>query len=300
MIARTCLLAALISLALAFPGYRPTPHGYMRSDCVHEVPNGAKLSRHTETNALLVHDKDNQFIRQLPSCDLSKGPLYRFTKSLDLPSDYDGWTAYTAYKIAGSFDAFLGNFSVPDAPENVPDMFFLFTGLQNIDWIPKVDPEPSSGFDIIQPVLQYPADAGEVFSVKSWYVTTDVGTVFSSEIVVDSGDVIFGNMTRTGPTSWYIGSTVVSSGQTTELNVDHTRLTNQPWAYNTLEMYGAQDCSTYPTQPVLFSELALYIGAKQIPANKVQWKINPKNAQTKFCKEVPVVNKDGTVTIRFK
>jgi len=300
MLSIKLILLAILALVNASLEYTPTPHGYMRSDCVHGVPNGSKLSRHPETRTLLVHDKDNQFIREIPKCDMTKGPLYR-TNNWALPPDYDGWTAYTAYKTpTATFDAFLGNFSVPDAPETTPDMFFLFTGLQNIDWIPKVDPEPSTGFDIIQPVLQYPADAGDYFSVKSWYVTTDIGTVWSTEVVVDSGDTIFGNMTRTGPTSWYIGSTSLATGKVTELNVDHTRLENQPWAYNTLEMYGAQDCSTYPTQPVLFSDLQLYAQGKLIPADKVKWKVNPKNAQEKFCKEVPVVNRDGTVTIRFK
>jgi len=36
------------------------------------------------------------------------------------------------------------------------------TGLQNINWIPKVTPLPSVDFDIIQPVLQYP---GACFAV---------------------------------------------------------------------------------------------------------------------------------------
>ena len=35
-------------------------------------------------------------------------------------------------------------------------------------WIPKVDPHPSQAFDIIQPVLQYPGDNGDYWSVKSW------------------------------------------------------------------------------------------------------------------------------------
>jgi hypothetical protein len=34
-------------------------------------------------------------------------------------------------------------------------VLYIFTGLQNFDWIPRHDPErQSSGFDIIQPVLQ--------------------------------------------------------------------------------------------------------------------------------------------------
>lgn len=36
-----------------------------------------------------------------------------------------------------------------------PKVLYIFTGLQNFDWIPRHDPErQSSGFDIIQPVLQ--------------------------------------------------------------------------------------------------------------------------------------------------
>ena len=42
-------------------------------------------------------------------------------------------------------------------------------------------------------------------------------------------------MTRTGPESYYIGSTVVRTGETTVTNAHNKRLTEQPWAYNTLE-----------------------------------------------------------------
>ena len=44
---------------------------------------------------------------------------------------------------------FVGNFSVPDKPQNDPEELYIFTGLQNVDWIPIVDPEPPV-FDIIQ------------------------------------------------------------------------------------------------------------------------------------------------------
>ena len=52
-------------------------------------------------------------------------------------------------------------------------------GVQNIDWIPKTDPEPTGPFDIVQPVLQSPADSGDDWSVKSWLVTLDVRRVSS-------------------------------------------------------------------------------------------------------------------------
>ena len=67
------------------------------------------------------------------------------------PSDYNGWLAYAAFNSSKGFSAFLGNFSVPDKPEEPPDVLYLFTGLQNKDWVPLVDPEKDgAGFDIIQ------------------------------------------------------------------------------------------------------------------------------------------------------
>lgn len=147
-------------------------------------------------------------------------------------------------------------------PSQTPQILYLFTGLQNIDWIPKVDPEPTRKFDIIQPVLQFPGDYGNYWSVKSWcdlsaladplwsgtpltpllqsrrYVTVDIGTVASEEAQVKSPgkSVVFGNMTRTGPSQWFVGSTILPQGDTVQVTVDHPRLTNQPWAYNTLEV----------------------------------------------------------------
>jgi len=70
------------------------------------------------------------------------------------PSDYDGWLAYTAWNYPDGIGKFYGNFSVPTkAPKNYPQVLYLFTGLQNIDWVPKVDPLPSGPFDIIQVLL---------------------------------------------------------------------------------------------------------------------------------------------------
>lgn len=64
---------------------------------------------------------------------------------------YDGWLAYTqAHKPAG-VDNFLGFFDVPNEPAYDPTVLYLFTALQNVPWIPKVDPIPPV-FDIIQPV----------------------------------------------------------------------------------------------------------------------------------------------------
>merc|ERR1711916_355916 len=93
-----------------------------------------------------------------------------------------------------------GYFSVPNGvPASKPVRLYLFTGLQNVDWIPIVDPQPQ-GFDIIQPVLQTPTDYGiGDWSVKSWWVTLHAGAVASSEVILKSGGQVYGVMEGAAP-----------------------------------------------------------------------------------------------------
>ncbi len=283
-----------------------TPGGRLPSSCVHSVPEGSKISRNS-LGRLEIHQTNGKFIREIPKCQMETPRIRKSiesrskAKSLDnpFPSDYDGWPLYTAFNISGAFDTFLGDFSVPDAPANYPDILYIFTGLQNIDWIPLVDPanETTNNFDIIQPVLQYPADSGSGYSVKSWYVTLNDGAIYSPELPVNSGDVIFGNMTRFNETTWFVGSTSVAQQQTTSIVVNRPRLWPQQWAYLTLECYGCSGCGTYPTQPLVFSKLSLTVKGEHI---EPKWKINPKKPINQFCKEKATINNDGTVDFNFQ
>ena len=115
------------------------------------------------------------------------------------------------------------------------------------------------------------------------------------------GDNIFGNMSRVGPDSWYIGCYGVSpSGQKSQETVttikSRTRLTSQPWAYNTLECYGCRNCATYPTIPSVFTKLQLTQGSTAVaPA----WLVNPKPSSDMKCKEGVAVASPSTQTIYF-
>ena len=48
---------------------------------------------------------------------------------------YDGWLAYTTYQYPDGVEKFLGYFSVPEAPQRTPQVLYIFTGLQNVDWV---------------------------------------------------------------------------------------------------------------------------------------------------------------------
>jgi len=301
------LAAAVLQLACASPTYEyvPTPVGFMLKHCVHTVPSGSVLEKQGN-GAVLVRDSLTTVVRVIPPCDTANGTIPMIRASLPstsrtrisdpLPPDYDGWLEYTAYNYAAGFDSFIGNFNVPDIPSELPDILYLFTGLQNIDWIPVADPEPTDAFDIIQPVLQYPGDFGNYWSVKSWYVTLDAGAIASSELELNVGDSIFGNMTRIAAQSWFVGSTSVASGKTTQISVTYPRLAVQPWAYCTVECYGCSGCSTYPKNPLVFSSMSLTAQGKSIaPA----WKIDPKPSKLKQCQEAASIESPSHVTLYF-
>jgi hypothetical protein len=167
-------LGLAASGALA-PSYTPTPAGYILSECVHEVPSGARVSK-TAERATLVEPLDGAPYK-IPRCDGKGWPVRRLRATPNpLPPDYDGWLEYTALNVSalglsGGFDSFTNVMSVPNEPSSTPQQLFLFPGLQNIDWIPKHDPEPSEPFDIIQPVLQFPGSFGQKkWALKSWCV----------------------------------------------------------------------------------------------------------------------------------
>jgi len=292
-------LSALAVLACGAPlpaGLVRTPSGVFPAECVHSIPSGATMERNPATGRLHVSLADGTLHAILPKCESGA--------RASLPSDYDGWEAYTAYNDPQNktFDSFLGYFSVPDKPKQTPQVLYIFTGLQNFDWIPRHDPErQSAGFDIIQPVLQYPCDYDLEWCIKSWYVTLDDGAIASDPVKVNAGDLIFGNMSRIGSDAWYIGCYGVSpSGQKTVETVTtvkgRTRLTSQPWAYNTLECYGCENCATYPTIPSVFSKLQLTQGSTTVAPT---WLVNPKPSSDMKCKEGVAVASPSTQTIYF-
>jgi len=295
------LLLLLLGIASA-ELYTPTPAGWILSDCVHEVPSGTVLKELPTRELLATYPNGDEVI--LPLCKAPEGfPVLHTNRAAvpGAPEIYDGWTAYTEFDIANiptnTFDTMIGNMTVPNAPAKPPQVLYLFPGLQNINWIPVVDPDPTQPFDIIQPVLQYPGDKGLYWSVKSWYVTLDVGTVHSAELQLNVGDTVYGLMQRQQGTTWLISSQQVSTGKTTSITVDHSRLQYQPWSYTTVECYGCSGCSTYPTQNETFTGLKLWQGSTVITP---VWNINPQPSQMTQCGEKPVVVNSADIIMDFQ
>ncbi len=248
--------------------YTQTPAGFVLSECVHaDLPSGSVIEPQAD-GSYHVRDRLSNLQRVVPPCPWSSERPARvvvdFSSQASLPPYYDGWQTFTQFEHQPSISSFLGSFSVPDVPENTPMVDFLFTGLQNIPWIPLVDPEPdhlNTPFDIIQPVIQYPANGGSYWSVRSWIVSLGgLGgqTFASTEVPLQPGDWVFGNMTQTAQDAWDVISVRTASGAATTLHTKgNSRLTNQPYAYVTLETYGANDCTYFPKVPSAFVNMSM-------------------------------------------
>jgi len=271
-------------------GYVNTPIGRLPPHCVHTVRSGSEIYETEKGVVIIKHPSHEPYT--LPPCSVRTSLI----KKKPAPFEYDGWLAYTTFQYPAGINTFVGYFTVPNDPQNDPEVLYIFTGLQNVDWIPIVDPEPPV-FDIIQPVLQFPGDNGNYWSVKSWYVTLNSGVINSDEIEVAAGDNILGVMNKTAVTTWYIGGTSSQTGQTTQITVTKNRLALQPWAYNTLECYGCGGgCSYEPTTPTQFTKLVLLdkMGHPVVPT----WV--PHTSPNRLCHEKAIVNSPASVTINFQ
>jgi hypothetical protein len=288
------LVICLIGFSLG--KYVPSPAGWVEDRCLHRVlKHGDNIVETEDGMVTITNSLEPQRRLSLKPSGCRVFATRRPANETNV-GDYDGWLAYTTFQNSQTLDSFLGYFSVPDAPSQDPEVLYLFTGLQNVDWIPIIDPTPRI-FDIIQPVLQYPGEGGDYWSVKSWYVTLDSGVLSSNEVRLDVGGTVFGNMTRLSSTTWYIGSTNTATGQTTYITATADRLKSQPWAYNTAECYGCENggCATLPDNAIQFSKLALYQGGKQVTPTWVTH-VSP----TPQCHEEAHVQSPSSVSITFQ
>jgi len=250
-----------------------TPSGYI--ECATEVPHGSHVLHDDINGGFIVTDRQTgALIRTIAPCGASRTHrVLTATTAADVDPASSGfrggWQVYAKMNVT-DLKQFTGQWTVPNAPEKYTGQtVFLFTGLQNEDWVPP-DDGPKGKFDIIQPVLQYgpsSAGGGKYWMISSWYVPLGGfwdESVFSTPKIVHEGDVIFGNMTRTvsnTPTSWTIDTYVVGNASShTSITVNKPRLSTQPFAYVTFESYADYDelnCSMWPTKVATFSNLAM-------------------------------------------
>jgi len=143
-------------LTAAHPDWVQVPGQIMRADCVHEIPNGAKVvigENGEPTGDVLLK---GQVIAHHDTC--SEAPIStKHTASVNKPGHtpgppFNGWVEDSQESVSlGSSDNIdweSGEFYVPNAPSSNGGTIFLFNGIA-----------PTAQNWILQPVLQYGVSA---------------------------------------------------------------------------------------------------------------------------------------------
>jgi len=302
-------LAMAVALVAVAAAAVLTPAGWMHPSCVHRAPHGARVTHQERGGFHIEHESLEGGSAVVPPCNASaEGPPRATIHSAGngaRHSFHGGWQVYAKQQPSRDVTSFLGSWNVPDEPKTYTGQtVFLFTGMQNIDWVPP-DAGPSSKFDIIQPVLQYgpsAAGGGRYWSISSWYVPLHDGwfaeAVYSDILKVKKGDSIFGNMTRTGDQEFFISTASAHLGNATSMKINKPLLQLQPWMYVTLESYADYDnltCDMWPSTPATFTNL--HFTAKDGTKIQQDWQQLTKNA---VCNDsVATDSLAGKVVINF-
>jgi hypothetical protein len=209
--------------------------------------------------------------------------------------DGSGWQVFAVYDAGNSLAAYNGTWNVPSAPPKYANqLLYTFTGLQN-------DFGMAGGVDIIQPVLQYgpgPAGGGAYWGVASWYVTSTNVALHSTFTEVAPADSVYGTMVKPDPSGmkWIIQALDTTTGVNSTLIVNRQLGKIEPYAFVTLEVYDVTDCTQYPTDPLLYTDLAIELCDTSCRADQPKW---ATQSQQVICKEACTVNGPDSVTITF-
>jgi len=134
--------------------YVRTPFGWINPDCIHRIPDGSALETDIRNRTSVTYP--DGVTKVFPTCKYPYVIGQKTHPDAATPLVGHGWQAYTTYHYPKGIGQFLGSFNVPSNPPQEPGIIYIFTGLQNINWIPEPNnPPPAGAFDIIQPVLEY-------------------------------------------------------------------------------------------------------------------------------------------------
>jgi len=261
--------------------YVATPGGYLHKSCVYDVGNNAKVIRQFDQSFFVTKEDGSHLY--IPRCNYPR-----------MMVDGDGWQVFAEWDAGKDLTDFNATWNVPTNPPTYNDqLLYTFSGLQN-----SFSFNGEQGVDIIQPVLQFgdsPAGGGAFWGIACWYVTSTGIGLHSKLQPATAGDSIFGVMTKpsASSSSWSIVATDTTSGVSTNLAVDKKLGEFEPYAFVTLEVYDVSDCTQYPTNPLLYTDLIIQVSNQ--PVTPV-WKAQ---SQQVICKESCTVNSATAITIAF-
>lgn len=251
-------------------GWVQIPGELIRPECVHEIPNGARVETKegqitgdvTLNGALLAH---------FDACseEAVKTRTQSQAKSVGrTPGTGNGWVeASQWYDSNQNVDLIYGYWTVPSNPSQNGGLIYLFNGI-----------EPSIQSYILQPVLQYGvgnAGGGNYWAIASWLVGSSY--VFHSPLeTVSPGNSLFGYTEVTGTSGstldWRVEAYDETTGAYSWITTSSSGLT-WSWAYaGVLEAYGITSCAQFPSNlKDSFTQTAVYEGTTSFNTTNPGW-----------------------------
>jgi hypothetical protein len=196
----------------------PTPGGYHPASQVHHIPPGHVVDgrsgglREIDATRKVVNDfgllkkrptstplmpsnvlRLNEALTKYPGMEVAVPPRARAlagSPDAQVPGLGTGWIVFASWNTRALVTSFTTTWVVPRAPTtHSGQLIYLFNGIQNSTMI-------------YQPVLQWgtsPAGGGDYWAVASWYVDSQGGPAFHSDLTpVSPGTVLTGIMTLAG------------------------------------------------------------------------------------------------------
>jgi len=224
------------------------PGELIRPDCVHEIPNGARVEVENDqvtgdvtlNGALIAH------YDPCPEDAIITRPQGRAQNLENLPGTGNGWVEASQWDVplstSDNIDFMAGIWTVPSYPLSNGALIYLFNGI-----------EPSSQNWILQPVLQYGSNGamgGNYWVIASWLVGPNNYAFHSPAVTVYPGNSILGYTEMTGTSGAALEWKVLAYDETTGASSWITHPTSGlhwNWAYAAvLEAYNVTSCSQFP------------------------------------------------------
>jgi len=237
-------------LTAAHPDWAQVPGKLMRADCVHEIPNGAKVvigENGEPTGDVLLNGQQIAHYDACSEAPISTRHTATVLKTLEhapVPS-FNGWVEDSQEDLSLSssdnVDWESGEFYVPNNPSVNGGTIFLFNGIA-----------PTAQNWILQPVLQYGSSAaggGNYWAIASWFVGTG-GAWHSPLETVKPGDTLYGytEQTAKGATLDYNSEAYdLTSGANSWISIYSSGLHWTVAYEGVLEVYNVNSCSQLPS-----------------------------------------------------
>jgi hypothetical protein len=234
------------------PGWIQIPGELIRPDCVHEIPNGARVET---ANGQATGDVtlNGARIAHYDAClegAVITRPRGRTGSLSTPPGTGNGWVEASQWEVSLSstdnISSMGGGWTVPSYPSSNGALIYLFNGI-----------EPSIGNWILQPVLQYGwngAFGGNYWVIASWFVGPNNYVFHSAPAIVYPGNSIYGLTQLTGIVSivdlddWVVSARDGTTGASSSITVAASSAFHWNWAYAAvLEAYNVTSCSEFPS-----------------------------------------------------